>query len=259
MQNVLLHSILSERYNDFTYTALSGGASDANVYQISLPTETLLLKQIPSDSAHELQQEIAILNWLSPNLLAPKYCWHTSTETNHWLCMSFLEGQTLDSIDASWTITERITAYASTLQRLHSIPVDVQAPVRPLNSVLMETEKKVIAGQVDTTDFEAIYQGKTAESLLEDLQTLIPTNTELVFTHGDYCPGNLLFQNKVLSGLIDWGRGGVADRYQDLALAIRSIRHEWGEAYVQTFLEIYGLTEVDQQKLEFYTLLDEFF
>lgn len=259
MQNALLHSILSERYNDFTYAALSGGASDASIYQISLPTETLLLKQTPLGSARELQQEIAILNWLSPTSLAPRYYWHTSTEIHHWLCTSFLEGQTLDSVDASWTVLERITTYAATLQGLHSIPVNIHAPERLLNDILLEAEKKVVAGQVDTADFEAIYQGKTAESLLEYLQTLIPTNPDLVFTHGDYCPSNLLFQNKILIGLIDWGRGGVADRYQDLALAIRSIRHEWGEAYVQTFLDIYGLTEVDQQKLEFYTLLDEFF
>ena len=145
MQNALLHSILSERYNDYTYATLSGGASDANVYQISLPTEKLLLKQVPTDSAHELQQEIAILNWLLPTSLAPTYHWHTSTETHYWLCTSFLEGQTLDCIDASWTILERVTAYSESLRQLHSIQINHHTPVRQLSNVLIEAENRVRA------------------------------------------------------------------------------------------------------------------
>ena len=36
------------------------------------------------------------------------------------------------------------------------------------------------------------------------------------------------------------GRAGIADRYKDIALAVRSIRHNCGGAFVQPFLDEYG-------------------
>jgi len=56
------------------------------------------------------------------------------------------------------------------------------------------------------------------------------------------------------------GRGGVADRYQDIALAVRSIRHNLkSEKFVELFLDAYGLKNVDFSKIDYYILLDELF
>lgn len=56
------------------------------------------------------------------------------------------------------------------------------------------------------------------------------------------------------------GRGGVADRYQDIALAVRSIRHNLkSEKFVELFLDAYELKNVDFSKIDYYILLDELF
>jgi len=48
---------------------------------------------------------------------------------------------------------------------------------------------------------------------------------------------------------------GVADRYRDLALAVRSILYNLGsEQWVDLLFECYGITDRDQTKIDFYIL-----
>jgi aminoglycoside phosphotransferase len=69
----------------------------------------------------------------------------------------------------------------------------------------------------------------------------------------------VIIAHEAVSGFVDWGRAGIADRYQDLALCARSIAANLGPEWVTAFFEHYGLTIIDQRKLSFYELLDEFF
>ncbi|HHV41510.1 MAG TPA: phosphotransferase [Clostridiaceae bacterium] len=89
-----------------------------------------------------------------------------------------------------------------------------------------------------------------------------PLDEDLVFTHGDYCLPNIVVSNDNLSGFIDLGRAGVADRHQDLALAARSLRHNMGSqgsGLTSLFFHEYGIRHIDSQKIHYYILLDELF
>jgi kanamycin kinase/aminoglycoside 3'-phosphotransferase-2 len=70
---------------------------------------------------------------------------------------------------------------------------------------------------------------------------------------------NIIINGTGISGFIDWGRAGISDPYQDIALAIRSLRFNWGDEYVKSMVKAYGIDEPDWEKVEFYILLDEFF
>jgi aminoglycoside phosphotransferase len=58
---------------------------------------------------------------------------------------------------------------------------------------------------------------------------------------------------------VDLARAGVADRYQDLALAARSLEYNVGPGYASLLWEVYGLRDPDEAKIAYYQLLDEFF
>lgn len=81
----------------------------------------------------------------------------------------------------------------------------------------------------------------------------------MVFTHGDFCPDNIIVADNHLPGYIDLGGGGVADKYQDIALAVRSIQHDLGNEWVDLFFKEYGLQEPNLKKINFYRQIDEFF
>ena len=91
------------------------------------------------------------------------------------------------------------------------------------------------------------------------LQNTRPCEDDLMFSHGDYCLPNILLRDNQVNGFIDFGRAGISDRYNDLAIASRSIRYNLGEDYETLFFEYYGLDYVNQAKTEYYRLMDELF
>ena len=124
---------------------------------------------------------------------------------------------------------------------------------------------------VDVENTEPTTFGKDGfenpESLLKWLKENQPKNFEPVLSHGDFCLPNVFLLNDEFSGLIDLGGTGVADKYQDIALCYRSLKHNFGGVYggkvykdfnPDLLFEKLGITP-DWEKIRYYTLLDELF
>lgn len=82
---------------------------------------------------------------------------------------------------------------------------------------------------------------------------------DLVVVHGDACPENFIVSNGRFMGFVDCGRLGLADRYQDLALASRNIESALGPRFSERFFSEYGEPTPDPDMLDYYRTLDEFF
>jgi len=146
---------------------------------------------------------------------------------------------------------------------VHSVDVTDCPFRRPLDMVLAEAKQRVELGLVDTEDLQPENYGRSAQAILEQLINTRPLLDDLVFTHGDYCLPNIILQGDAVSGFIDWSRSGIADRYVDIALAVRSLKYnlgwEHGPDLTRIFLQEYGLDQVDDTKIAYYILLDELF
>jgi aminoglycoside 3'-phosphotransferase-2 len=116
-----------------------------------------------------------------------------------------------------------------------------------------------MAAEVDETDFDDRRVGRSAAELFTLLESMPPPEADVVVTHGDACLPNIMATADGFGGYVDCGRLGVADRYQDLALAARSIAFNLGEQWVVPFFQAYGVPTPDEGKRTYYELLDEFF
>ena len=168
--------------------------------------------------------------------------------------------------DARWisSLPEVVGAIGNALAHLHRTSI-VGCPFDQCVALQIgEVRRRIDTDRVDADDFDEIRAGRDAEDLFSELVASIPATEDLVFTHGDFCMPNIVLRrthdcNVEVAGLIDCGRAGVADRHQDVALAIRSIEGNFGGEWIAPFLHAYGLPSIDEEKIRFYMLLDEFF
>ncbi|HWU17933.1 MAG TPA: APH(3') family aminoglycoside O-phosphotransferase [Devosia sp.] len=247
------------RYASAQWQRQTIGESNALVYRLSPSDDApLFLKGERQTPLAELPDEIARLSWLAQHDIA---CPSIVDVAEHgewqWLLMSALPGHDLASgpIDAA----RLIELYAEALLRLHAIDIaDCPFDLR-LDRKLALAAARVTAGLVDEDDFDDDRKGWTAAAVFEDLQQTAPAAEDLVVCHGDACLPNLLAENGVFTGFVDCGRLGIADRYQDLALAHRSLVFNLDAAAADAFLDAYGVAKPDRERMAYYRMLDELF
>ena len=118
-------------------------------------------------------------------------------------------------------------------------------------------EANAAAGLVDLDDLDDERRGWTVDRLLAELRATRPATEEPVVSHGDLSLPNVLFDDDGrVTGLVDLGLLGVADRHCDLALAGRSLLFNWGAGWAERLYARFP--DVDSERLAFYRLLDEF-
>ena len=162
-----------------------------------------------------------------------------------------------------WPATARprvVEALARVTRDLHGLPVEDCPFDRRLDVVLPQA----LAADVDLSDLDPERLGWSRERLVAELLARRPDREDLAVCHGDLCLPNVLVDPDtfVVTGVVDVGRLGVADRWTDLALATRSLagpsNPQFGAPSAEQYLDLYGV-QADVVRLDYYRLLDEFF
>ncbi len=243
---------------DRAWTPIHIGESPAQVWRIDLSADTsVFLKSEPLGELSELAGEIERLNWLTKmGFKAPRVVDAEQGLDRLWLLMTAVPGQDLTHYEGDRGQFCRIVAQG--LRRLHALD-PTQCPFdHSLDARLAAAEARLAAGLVDESDFDEERKGWTGRQVLDWLQANRPAEGDRIVTHGDISTPNILAEDDRFSGLIDCGRLGLADVWQDLALACRSVAHECGEEHIPAFLASYG-AEWDEAKYRYYCALDEMF
>lgn len=183
-----------------------------------------------------------------------------------WLVTTALPGR---PAAGPWSPEERarvVDAVADVLAALHALPAASCPFDRGLAVSVPRARAAVRDGLVDLDDLEDEHRGWSGERLLAELEGIpAPAEDDVVVCHGDPCLDNMLVGDggRAVTGLLDVGRLGRADRWLDLAVLLRNLAEDcagWGFGPVDAdrFRARYGGLRVDPERTAYYRLLDEF-
>jgi aminoglycoside 3'-phosphotransferase-2 len=243
---------------DLEWAEITLGQSVSDVWRIRLNDDNaVFLKSEPLHPLAELSGEIERLNWLTKmGFKAPRVIDAEQTVDRVWLLMSAVPGEDLTHyVDRP---TEFVRAYAQGLKRMHALDPTHCPFDHSVDQRLTRARQRLEAGLVDESDFDAARQGWSGQQVMDWLGTNRPEIGDLIVTHGDASTPNIMAQDGRFSGMIDCGRIGLADVWQDLAIACRSIAFNVGQQHIAEFLRAYG-AEWDEAKYNYYCTLDEMF
>ncbi|WP_374580378.1 APH(3')-I family aminoglycoside O-phosphotransferase [Pseudoduganella sp.] len=238
------------------------GQSGGAVYRLhgKAGAPDLFLKSGKGLVADDITDEMARLCWLSAYLPVPALVQFTRTADEAWLLMTAMPGETAYQILAHSPEQRSavVAAIARFLRRIHAIPTSACPFTSNHEYRLARAQERLNAGLVDEEDFDDERQGWSAVQVWDALQALLPLASDPVVTHGDYSLDNILIKDGEVVACIDVGRVGIADRYQDIAIAWNSLG-EFGASLQEEFLQQYDVPSFDREKLDFHLMLDEFF
>lgn len=217
------------------------------------------------------QHERTMMGWLDGKLPVPAIIEAETQGEYSFLLMSRLSGEMACAKDSLRNMENTVRALATGLKMLWQVDTASCPCTNTVADKLAQGKDNIESGLVDTDDFEPETLTTMGFSGLPDLNRYLQENRpdeDLVFSHGDFCLPNVFVSGRTVTGFLDWGNGGIADRWQDIALCVRSLRHnclryagldeaEYQRHKALLFHEL-GI-DPNEEKIRYYILLDELF
>lgn len=271
METLLTTQYLSELPEDIkklvqgiSYATDSTGCSGAYIY---LFENNLVLKVEPK--RNESDGEYQMMKWLQGKLPVPEIKGFYSDGKTNYLLMSRLKGKMACDSDTMKDNVKMVKLLAKGLKLLWKVDISDCPRVINLDYKLERALYRVNNNMIDLEDVGPETFGPEGFANPMELYKYLKDNRpeeEYVLVHGDYCLPNVFFNKGEISGYLDLGYCGIADKWQDMALAVRSLKHNLGKTGNQEeFDRLYHLFfnelgfEPDEEKIRYYTLLDELF
>lgn len=175
--------------------------------------------KVAKTATRSIQNEREVLESVEPfGLPVPRVLWHGASR-REFMALEALPGRLLQDLANPthpdydrFRAPQLLFAYGEALARIHAVPLS-WAPQK-------RTALYWFAGedQLPQVDFREVVLWLEANP---------PTDTEQCFVHGDLNAANVLVDNGVVTGLLDWEFAGTGWREYDLAWVLRARRNQF--------------------------------
>lgn len=251
--------------DDGDWSPVTVGESGAAVFRSA--DASRYAKCVPAAHVADLEAERDRVAWLNgQGLPGPGVLDWQSGDSGACLITSAVSGVPADQVPAE-DLRVAWDGIADAVRRLHEVPVSRCPFRRGLDAMVPLARDVVGRGAVNPEFLPVEQQHMPVAGLLDAVTRQVPRRREqeaadTVVCHGDLCLPNIILDPRTLdvSGFIDVGRLGLADRYADLALLLANARETWpdeeqGRAADAAFAARYGIA-LDHDRLRFYLHLD---
>ncbi len=228
------------------------GYSNTQVFHIVKDSKEYFLK---IGAKEFLNNEYTKLKYLQNKLPVPKIILHEVNDQIEYLITTKVPGEMVCSDYYMSHQSEGVDIIVESFKLLYNVDIK-DCPINvSLDYKLSLAESNIKKGLItsENIDKKTLERFGTPEGILEYLKDNKFTE-DLCFSHGDISLPNIFAENGKFSGFIDVGDCGIADRWFDIAIVIRSIIRNFGEEYVQEFLNKLGI-KYDKFKFDYYMLL----
>lgn len=186
------------------------------------------VKWAPLESGFDLRGEAERMRWAGQFIAVPRVLEVDADGEAMWLVTTALPGES--AVSPRWVVRPAVAvaALGRGLRALHDA-----LPVEPC-------------------PFDWSAEMRLAEI---GATSAPPPVDRLVVCHADACsPNTLLDDDGTVTGYVDLGRLGVADRWADLAVATWATQWNYGPGWEDTLLSAYGV-DPDPVRTAYYRLL----
>lgn len=265
MSDLRLSKQLGEFTRNYRFVKDMEGMSPARVYKLIGRNENLYLKISDSQyhgTTYDVEREKDTMLWLKTKLPVPEVLHFEQYENENFLLMNEIDGVVgYEDYEQHHDPKRMVKIYSEGIKLFQSIST-LDCPFdNSVNNRLNELDyllRNQLA-DVNSDNWEDDTPFRDPNELYAFLQTHKPKE-ELIFSHGDFGASNIFIRNNQISGFIDLGRSGKADKWYDIAFCVRSIQHDIGndKEYLDLFFNLLEI-EPDWDKIKYYILLDELF
>jgi kanamycin kinase len=245
-----------ERFAGWTAEVVYAYAPHQPTYRLtSADGELRYLKIQPVGGYPGLPAEAARTRWAAGWLPVPEVLELGSDGEVDWLLTRALAGRDATAAQLRADPARLVPLLAEGLRQFHELPVDECPFGFRVDDALADAGRRVEAGLIDPAEhLHAEYRHLGAEGALAELVRLRPAGEDEAVCHGDYCLPNVFLTGARVSGFLDLGELGVADRWWDLAVGAWSVTWNCGPGWEELFYRAYGVTP-EPDRITFYRLL----
>ena len=258
-------TIIAEYIKGFDYKSDSIGMSGSTI--LLFDRMVLKIEKVSRSS----ENEIKLIEWLDGKLPVPKIIERSTQDEYSFLLMSRLNGEMTCSDNNLRNMDATVKVLANALKMLWEVDISDCPCSNNVPEKLMQAKYNIENNLVDMDDFNPETFTTEGFKDIDDLYNFLDKNRpteDIVFSHGDFCLPNIFIENGKVSGFLDLGNAGTADRWQDIALCVRSLRYNYVDyagydesdylKYKELLFRELGI-EPDEEKIRYYVLLDELF
>ena len=224
---------------------------------VSTDGDRRFAKVRPRGGHPSLADERDRLVWARTWMTVPDVVEYGSDGDVEWLITSGLDGEDATIVKVWMEPDVLVPLLGAGLRTWHeTLPVEACPFDFLLDTALEHCRQRVRDGQTSWDGLRGRNDRVTPSEALGELERNRPPDEDVVVCHGDYCFPNVFLTDGRITGFLDVGELGIADRWWDIAIGAWSTTWNVDPSYEPLFYEGYGI-EQDADRIAYYRLLYE--